>query len=173
MFTEESPGLLKALEDPLFSTIPYFQPQGANPLLQYVPWWTQLMGHEVLSAPPSLTLGKGTRSSSEPQWDCPVLHPKCGCMDSPTQIPGAGKDCRETWTPRMEEVWRGLVVEQESACDTERQEQGKGWTGALWIPKLWRGLAQAEEQTRTAGSSGDGKDGVRRAFAGELVTRAL
>lgn len=53
----------------------------------------------------------------------------------------------------MKEVWRRLVVEQESAGDTERQEHGKGWAGAVWIPELWRELAKAEEQTGRAGSS--------------------
>lgn len=40
-------------------------------------------------------------------------------------------------------------------CDTERQEQGRGWTGAVWVPEreLWRELAQDEEQTGRAGSS--------------------
>lgn len=65
------------------------------------------------------------------------------------QAKTAGK--HEVW--RREEVWRRLVAEQESACDTERQEQGRGWTGAVWIPELWRELAQAEEQTGRAGSS--------------------
>lgn len=36
---------------------------------------------------------------------------------------------RETWTSRVKEVWRRLVVvEQESECGTEGQEQGRGWT---------------------------------------------
>lgn len=50
----------------------------------------------------------------------------------------------------MKEAWRRLVVEQESARDTERQEHRRGWTGAVWIPELWRELAQAEEQTGRA-----------------------